>query len=172
MNLPDKNEYNPFFKKYIDLVPKGNFIELFKKNTEQAIQFFTSIPIDKQLYRYAEGKWTIKEILMHIIDTERVMSYRVLVAMRGDAITPLSPFDENLYAKNVDVSSRTMEDLVEEFEIVRRSLDKLFLNITEAQSMFLGNGINYPITARAIGYLIQGHVIHHQQVIRERYLVN
>jgi hypothetical protein len=172
MNLPDKNEYNPYFEKYINLVPQGNFLEGFYKNTEQAIQFFKSIPLEKQQYRYALDKWTCKDILMHIIDTERVMSFRVLVAMRGDATTPLQPVDENLYAKNVDVSSRSMDDLLEEFEIVRRSSEKLFQNMTEEQSKFLANGVVHPISARALGYIIQGHVLHHLNVIKEKYISN
>lgn len=170
MNLPDSNEYNPYFDKYIALVPKGSFLDLFKENTAQTIRFFKNIPNDKHEYRYALDKWTCKDILMHIIDTERVMSYRVLVAMRGDATTPLSPVDENLYARNVDVSSRSMEDLLEEFEIVRRSSEKLFQNMTNEQSVFLGNGVNYPISARALGYIMQGHVLHHLNVINQRYL--
>ena len=136
----------------------------------QALSFFRNIPVEKHLYRYAEDKWTCKDILMHVIDTERVMSFRALVAARGDLTTPLAPVDENLYAKNVDVSARSMEDLLEEFEIVRRSSEKLFQHMTEEQSQFLGNGVNYPISARAVGYIIQGHVIHHMNVIIERYL--
>jgi hypothetical protein len=170
MNKPTNKEYNPYFEKYIKLVPEGNFLEGFNKNTEQAIRFFKNIPVEKQVYRYAPDKWTCKDILMHIIDTERIMSFRALVAMRGDATTPLQPVDENLYAKNVDVSSRTMEDLVEEFEIVRRSSEKLFQNMTEKQSTFLGNGVVHPISARALGYIIQGHVIHHIHVISEKYM--
>lgn len=170
MNLPHSNEYNPYFERYIKLVPTGNFLNVFTENTLHALQFFKSIPFEKLEYRYAEGKWTCKDILMHIIDTERVMSYRALVAMRGDSTTPLAPVDENLYARNVDVSSRSMEDLLDEFEIVRRSSEKLFRNMTEEQSRFLGNGVSHPISARALGFIMLGHVIHHINVIRERYL--
>jgi hypothetical protein len=170
MNHPEKNEYNPYFERYIQLVPAGNFLEVFESNTQQALDFFKSIPLDKHHYRYAENKWTCKDILMHIIDTERVMSFRALVAMRGDAVTPLAPVDENLYADNVDVTGRTMEDLIEEFAIVRQSSRKLFEHITEEQSKFLGNGVSHPISARAVGYILQGHVLHHMNVIKQRYL--
>jgi hypothetical protein len=170
LNLPNTNEYNPYFEKYINLVPSGIFLDVFQENTMKVIQFFKNIPLEKLDYRYAVDKWTCKDILMHIIDTERVMSYRVLVAMRGDSTTPLAPVDENLYARNVDVSSRSIDDLLEEFEIVRRSSEKLFRNMTDEQSRFLGNGVNHPISPRALGYIIQGHAIHHMNVIKERYL--
>lgn len=170
MNFPDKHEYNPYFQKYINLIPEGEFKEIYINNTDETIQFFRNIPAEKHEYRYAEGKWTCKDVLMHIIDTERVMSYRALVAMRGDASTPLPSVDENLYAQNVDVTNRSMEDLVEEFEIVRRSCKKLFDYVTDEQSRFLGNGVNHPVSARAVGYIMLGHSTHHLNVVKERYL--
>jgi uncharacterized damage-inducible protein DinB len=171
MNPPLKEEYNPYFEKYIKLVPTENFLENYKTNTKDTIRFFKSIPNEKLEYRYAEGKWTCKEILMHLIDTDRVMSYRALVAMRGDANTPLPPVDEELYARNVDVSERTMDDLLDEFELVRNSAQKLFQNISEEQSSFLANGVNHPVSARAVAFIMQGHGNHHLNIIQERYLV-
>lgn len=170
MKLPESGEYNPYFDKYIQLVPAGEFLEVLKENTSSVIGFFDSIPMEKHLFRYAADKWTCKEVLMHIIDTERVMSYRALVAMRGDADTLLAPVDENLYARNVDVSNRSMKDLLLEFEYVRKATTKLFEYITPAQSMFLGNGQGHPISPRAVGYIMIGHTLHHMNIVSSRYL--
>src|SRR6202008_4761747 len=154
MNKPLAVEYKPYFERYIALVPAGNFLDVYKQNSRETAVFFEAIPLDKHNYSYAEGKWTVKDVLMHIIDTERVMSFRVLVAARGDNSTPLKSVDEDLYAKNVDVSKRSMSDLVEEFMLVRKTTEKLFEHMTEEQSRFLANGVDHPISARAIGYLL------------------
>ena len=170
MNRPDKNEYNPYFQHYIDLVESGEFLAVFDRNTEQTGRYFNNIPTDKHDYRYAEGKWTIKEVLMHIIDTERVFAYRTLVCLRGDHATPLHSMDDNLYASNIDVSSRTMESLIREFGVVRSNSRLLFENVTEVQSKFLGNGVTHPFSARALGLIMMGHILHHMNIINERYL--
>jgi uncharacterized damage-inducible protein DinB len=170
MKKPEAIEYKPNFQQYIDLVTEDDFLEELKKNKTETIQFFKSIPEHKHNYRYAEKKWTIKEVLMHMIDTERVFSYRVLVCARADGKTPLYPMDENMYAANVDVTHRTMDSLLKEFEVVRESVTFLFENLTEAQSKFLGDNITHKISARALGYFLIGHIKHHNNVIKERYL--
>ncbi len=169
MNKPLSSEHKPYFEKYISLVPDGNFMQVYRKNSLEVAAFFEGVEASKHNYRYAEGKWTVKEVLMHIIDTERVMAFRVLVAARGDNKTPLKSVDEDLYAKNVDVTNRSMSSLVDEFLVVRKSTEYLFENITEEQSKFLANGVDHPISARAIGYLLIGHTIHHVNVVKERY---
>jgi hypothetical protein len=107
---------------------------------------------------------------MHVIDTERVFSYRALVAARGDATTPHYRMDEELYARNVDVSQRTLQSLIAEFQAVRSSTEKLFENLTKAQSKSTCNIVTHPMTARALGYFMIGHVQHHRKIIEERYL--
>ena len=106
---------------------------------------------------------------MHMIDTERVFSYRALAAARGD-VTPHYRMDEELYAKNVEVSHRTVQSLISEFNAVRRSTEELFGNLTEDQSKRSCNIVTHPMTARAIGYFVIGHVQHHLNVIKDRYL--
>lgn len=170
MKKPEAIEYKPYFQRYIDLVKEGNFLEELENNKTETIRFFKSIPENKHNYRYAEKKWTIKEVLMHMIDTERGFSYRVLVCARADGQTPLYPMDEDRYAANVDVTNRTMDSLIKEFEVVRESATFLFENLTEAQSTFLGDNITHKISARALGYILIGHVKHHTNVIKERYL--
>ncbi len=170
MNRPLAEEYNPYFNRYISLVPEGDFKTLFNKNTLEIIKFFESIPTGKHEYRYAEGKWSIKDILMHIADTERIMSYRALVAARGDSITVLYNMDEDEYAKNADVTNRSLKDILEEYVFIRKSAEKLFLNLTDKQSKYRAKTENFPITARAVGILLIGHAKHHMKTISERYL--
>jgi uncharacterized damage-inducible protein DinB len=168
MENPLPTEYSPGYQKYFDLVPDGEYLELLRQNCDSTEQFFRNILPDKHDYRYAEGKWTIKEILMHIIDTERVFVYRALAAARGDE-TPVYRMDEELYARNVDVSKRTMEDLISEFKVVRECSEYLFENVSEEQSRRWCNVVTHPMSVRAIGYFLIGHLQHHVGVVRDRY---
>jgi len=170
MQRPLPDEHNPYFANYIDLVEEGDFFELLKKNTEETIAFFGSLPPEKHDYRYAEGKWSLKEMLLHITDTERVFAYRALVAGRGDNVTILYSMDENMYAANGHVTNRTMADLVEEFAAVRIASEKLLANLTEEQTYFLAQQKPYPVSARALGYVMIGHIMHHIRLAKERYL--
>jgi len=168
MIRPQQNEYPPYAQRYIDKVPEGEFSSLLQESTTQVMNLFGGIPSEKHNYAYAEGKWTVKQVLQHIIDTDRVFAYRALVVSRGDT-SPLPSFDENEYANKVDVRNRTMVELLAEFGAVRLSIEFLFEHMTDADSTFLGNGPGHPVSARALGYMIIGHVLHHVQVIKERY---
>lgn len=168
MQRPPADEYHPNYQKYFDLIASGDYLDLLRQNSTDTPAFFDELPEDKLEYRYAAGKWTPKEVLMHIIDTERVFSYRALVAARGDDIT-VHRMDEKLYASNADVSQRTLESLISEFKAVRTSTEQLFENMTDAQSKRWCTG-TAPMTARAIAYFIIGHARHHVGVIQEKYL--
>jgi len=171
MKQPQSAEYRPYFQRYIDLVPQGDIIEVLRQQAEEATAFFSALPADKHDYRYADGKWSIKQVLMHITDTERVMSYRALVAARGDNTTILHNMDENLYANASPYATRTMDDILEEFNVVRASTIKLLANITEEQSIQPANNTDGTyFTPRALAYIIAGHLLHHIQVIKERYM--
>lgn len=170
MQKPSPDEYHPNYQKYFDLVSEGDYLSLLEQNAIETITRFEKIPVEKLDYKYAEGKWTIKEVLMHIIDTERVFSYRGLVAARDDNATPLYRMDEERYAQNVDVSQRSLPSLLSEFQAVRHSTEQLYEHMTEAQSKLRCNIITYPMTARAIGYFMIGHILHHLNIIEERYL--
>ena len=170
MQRPSADEYHPNYQKYFDLVASGDYLDLLGENSVDTVAFFGRLPKDKLDYRYAAGKWTTKEVLMHIIDTERVFSYRGLVAARGDDITLHHRMDEELYASNADASQRTLESLISEFRAVRSSTEQLFENMTDAQSKRWCNIGTAPMTARAIAYFIIGHARHHVGVIQEKYL--
>jgi uncharacterized damage-inducible protein DinB len=170
MERPSLNEYNPAYQKYFDLVPTGNFFDVSKQNTKDTVEFFEAIPVTKHNFKYAPNKWTVKELLQHIIDTERVFAVRGLMAARRDDETPIHRMDEELYARNAGVDDRTMETLLSEFFAVRQSTEILFEHFTEEQSKLFCNIISYPMTTRAIGYFIIGHCNHHINVIKEKYL--
>jgi hypothetical protein len=170
MKRPKKNEYPPSYQPSIDLVGTGDFIEMLDQNTISTIDFFKSINKKDENLRYAENKWTIKEILMHIIDAERGFSYRAIVCTRNDKKTPLYPMDENFYAKNVDVTEIPINNMIEEFLAVRTAFRFIYTNNKIEKFSFLGNGIGHEISARAIGFLAIGHVINHISVIKEKYL--
>ena len=169
MQKPLAGEYAAGYQKYFDLVPQGDYLSLLQQNTIETINSFAAIPKETLDYRYAADKWTIKEVLMHIIDTERVFSYRGLVAARGDE-SPHYRMDERLYASNVDVSQRSLPSLLAEFKAVRAATQLLYENLSEAQSKLPCNIVTHPITARAIGYFLIGHVKHHLNIIEQRYL--
>lgn len=170
MQRPAQDEYDPYFRRYIDLVAGDDFSRLLEQNTAEVIQLFSSIPPGKHEYAYAEGKWTVKQLLLHITDTERVFTYRAFVGARGDNQTLLQSFDDNLYAVNAQANSRSMESLLHEFKAVRSTARILFEHLNESQSKFRANAGKYAITPRALGYIMIGHVQHHLAVLRERYL--
>jgi uncharacterized damage-inducible protein DinB len=171
MQPPLSAEYRPYFQRYIDLVPQGDIIDVLKQQAKEVTDFFTTLPADIHDYRYADGKWSIKQVLLHITDTERVMSYRALVAARGDMGAILSSMDENLYAENAPYTGRTMGDILEEFAGVRAATLHLLANITEQQSVQRANNADGTyFTTRALAYIIAGHLLHHIQVIKDRYL--
>jgi len=170
MQRPSADEYQPNYQKYFDLIASGDYLDLLRQNSTDTPAFFDKLPEEKLDYRYAAGKWTIKDVLMHIIDTERVFSYRGLVAARGDDMTVHHRMDEELYASNADVSHRTLESLISEFRAVRSSTEQLFENMTDAQSKRWCNIGTAPMTSRAIAYFIIGHARHHVGVIQEKYL--
>jgi len=169
MQKPQEGEYRPYFDRYISLIDEGDMTTILRENLKTGIGFFSSLPEHKHDYRYAEGKWTPKEVVMHLTDTERVMSYRALVAARGDSQTPLHSMDVNLYAFNADVSNRTMDSLLREFAVVRAATIALYEHMTEAKSQLTGNNIEYKITPRALGYIMAGHIVHHINITKERY---
>ena len=170
MTRPEPSEFHPFYNGYIQNVPEGNFLQLLKENSLEVKSFFNSVKKDKQDYRYQPGKWTIKQIIMHLSDTERVMSYRALTIARGDVKATLSQMDENLFASHASVAGRTIEDLVNELMVIREATTLLFGYMTDGQSMLRGNVLGHVITPRALGYIIIGHAIHHMNIVQKKYL--
>ncbi|HBK70555.1 MAG TPA: damage-inducible protein DinB [Flavobacteriaceae bacterium] len=165
-----ENEYHRFYKTYIDKADTSkSVVENLQESFEDALTFFKDIPEEKHLYRYAEDKWSIKELLEHIIDAERIFAYRALRIARNDK-TDLSGFEENSYVENANSDSRDYQELLEEFSYVRKSTVFLFKNFSKQVMLQVGTIDGNEITVRAIGYVNSGHLLHHINIIKERYL--
>ena len=163
------NEYSSFNSTYINAVEEVSLIEGLEKGLDQMVSFMERIPFEKLGYRYAERKWTIKDIIQHVIDAERIFSYRALRIGRGDK-TPLAGFEENDYVPNAMANTKSLETLLAEFQFVRNSTLCLFKSFSEEQLTYLGTASNNSISVRAIGFIILGHQNHHLKIIKERYL--
>ncbi len=162
-------EYSSFNATYINALEDISLMEGLEKGLHQMVSFISIIPFEKLEYRYAKNKWTIKDILLHLIDAERIFAYRALRIGREDK-TPLAGFEENDYVPNAMANSRTVESLIEEFQFVRNSTLCLFKNFSDEQLAYLGTSSDNTISVRAIGFLISGHQNHHLRIIKERYL--
>jgi len=166
---PDLSRVGNSFHNYINQVTEDELAEAFDKESGSFIRFLDTIPVEKYDYRYAEGKWTIKEVLQHIIDAERIFAYRALRFARKDK-TPLPGFDENSFAAASKADARNWDKLVEEFKVVRRSSELLFHSFDEEQLESDGISSNAPNYVLALGFIIIGHTMHHQKILKERYL--
>ncbi|MDQ2720713.1 MAG: DinB family protein [Bacteroidota bacterium] len=169
MPKPSSSTYPPNFDKYIQLVSEDDINTAFKNQTPEAESFFKAITEQQSLFKYAEEKWTIKEILQHLIDAERIFAYRALAFARKDK-SILPSFDENGYAANSHANNRGWEELIVEFLAVRKSIEILFNSFSEEDLNTSGKASNYEITVLALGYITVGHAAHHMNIIRERYL--
>lgn len=166
--LPE-NEYSAFNATYIKALENVELLEELEISLHDFIKFVQNIPLDKFDYRYAEGKWTIKDIIQHIIDAERIFAYRALRISRNDQ-TPLPGFEENEYVENTNANSRGLQELLTEFSAVRHSNLFLFKSFSEEQLTRMGIASNHPVSVRALGFLMIGHQKHHQRIFQERYL--
>ena len=169
MNRPEKNEYAEFYAGYVSLVEETDIIAALQNQPNDLQNLFAEIPEGKGDYRYAEGKWTIRELLGHIIDGERVFSYRALRISRGDE-TPLAGFEENFYVANSNFSNLKLADALEEFSLLRQSNTLLFKNLTDEMWSKTGTASDVIISVRALAYISVGHIRHHANILRERYL--
>jgi uncharacterized damage-inducible protein DinB len=172
MKLTELNshEYAPYFSNYISQVSQEfTMIEELEISLHRFIKFVQNIPIDKFDFRYEEGKWTIKEIIQHLIDCERIFAYRALRISRNDK-TPLSSFDENSYVDNSNGNKRSLQDLLTELSVVRQATLSLYKSFTLEQLTIIGVASNYDLSVRAIGFIIIGHQNHHQIIFEKRYL--
>lgn len=163
------NEYSKFQATYIAALSSVELLEELEISLHDFIRFIQNIPMDKFDYRYAVGKWTIKDIIQHVIDTERIFSYRALRFSRNDA-TPLPGFEENDYANNTHANQRSIQDLLTELSAVRHATLLLFKSFSQEQLLKMGISSGSEVSVRAIGFIIIGHQKHHQKVFEERYL--
>ena len=169
MPRPDLSRVPDFYHGYISKVKEDDLSSAMKNTTNELLKLLKSIPAEKYDYRYAEGKWTIKEVIQHLIDAERVFTYRALRFARKDD-TPLPGFDENLFADTAKADKRNWNDLVEEFTALRKSSEALFASFDNEQLEAGGVSSEKSTYVLGIGFICAGHVNHHCGIIKERYL--
>ncbi len=165
---PDASEYDPYYERYISLVQGSDIIGALREQPLETRALFGSLQARAD-FRYAPGKWTVKEVLGHMNDTERIMTYRALRIGRGDK-TPIEGFEQDDYVTKGRFDRRTLDGLIEEFMTIRTATVQLFSNFDAAAGERCGTANQKTISARALGYIIAGHELHHRRIVREKYL--
>lgn len=168
---PEAHEYAPFYAGYIQLVAEGDLLQLLESQQAATIKLLSGIAEDKAGYRYAPGKWSLKEVLGHMLDTERIMSYRALSFARGEQ-GQLPGFDQDEYVGHAGFDARPLESLLAEYATVRQATLSLLRSFSDEAWSRRGIMNNNRVTVRALGYVIAGHELHHLNVIRSHYLQN
>ncbi|MCF8406953.1 MAG: DinB family protein [Chitinophagaceae bacterium] len=170
MPRPSATEYGAFYQTYINYTSGKDYSILVQQYNERIIEAWNAIPTEKINFAYAPDKWTIKQMLQHVIDTERIFAYRALAIARKEPAALLG-FDENEYAKNATASHRNWKEMIAEWKILRQSTNILFGSFTEEDLKQKGTASNLPISVNALGFIIFGHALHHLHVLKERYSI-
>lgn len=163
------NEYSNYFNYYINLNSSEELLDCLKNQKEETFNFFINLPVNLHEYQYEIGKWTPKDILQHIIDSERIFAYRALCFSRKDN-THLPGYEENDYANNAFANKRTITDLLNEYIAVKESSIRLFSSLSNEMLTYIGVSNENNLSVRAIGFILTGHEIHHINIIKERYI--
>jgi hypothetical protein len=166
---PKADEFFEYYGNYIAKVPDGDLISLLREQAVETVTLLQGLSPQQANYAYASGKWTVKEVVGHISDAERIFAYRALRVGRGDE-TPLASFDENAYVANAKFGSRSVGDLLEELQVVRASTIHLAKSLGADAMARRGTASGHSISVRALFYIIAGHERHHVDIVRERYL--
>ena len=169
MSRPDLSRVPESFHRYIGKVNEDDLIQAFKNHSDSFVDFLNALPAEKRDFRYGPGKWSIKEMLHHINDAERIFGYRALCIARKETQS-LPGFDENSYVDNAKTENRKWQDLIEEFNALRKANEIMFRGFDEEQIESSGISNQRSIYVKAIGFVIIGHVLHHKGVIEERYI--
>jgi hypothetical protein len=165
---PDSTEYPQWYAGYVARVPDGDIVTVLRQGGEELASVLGAVPESMGEHRYAEGKWTVRTLVGHMIDTERIFAYRALRIARGDT-TPLPGFEENDYARTAGSDARSVADLVAELLIVRECTVRMFESFPDAAWVRSGTVNNGDVSVRALGYITAGHAKHHLGVLKERY---
>ena len=166
---PTPGEYAPYHATYVAMVPDGDVLATLKKQHGETLRMLARIGEKKSQHRYAPGKWSIREVIGHMIDAERVFTYRALTFARADR-NQLPGFDENMWASSSNAGSRTLKSLVDELKSVRAATLALFRGFNEEQLARTGVASGQQVSVRGLVYVTTGHERHHAKILRERYL--
>lgn len=167
---PQPGDYPPFYQPYLDRVPEGDIVELLTQAKAEMLVFLQTLPPDKWDHRYAEGKWSIREVMLHIIDAERIFTYRALRIARNDQ-TPLPGFDQDKYVPASNATNRSWDSIIREYMAVREATIQLFKYFIPEMWQNSGIASNKPITTLALAHITYGHERHHFIIMKDRYLV-
>lgn len=170
MKKPLPHEYPEYYSHYINLVSLANGVKALENQIVEIQEFISRIPSEKEDYRYAEGKWTVKEVLGHICDVERIFGYRALCIARGESAS-LPGFDDNDYVVEANFGQRSMYDLAHEFSLVRESNIALFKGFSSEILDRMGTANNQKMSVRALMFFVAGHEKHHISVLKSKYQV-
>jgi hypothetical protein len=168
LSRPAADEYLAYYDRYVTLVPDGNLVDVLLEQQLETIGMLRRVDDERGLHAYAPGKWTIKEVIGHLCDAERVFAYRALRFARGDG-QPVAGFDENAYVPAGRFNERRIGGLIDEFQSIRASTVHVFRYLTEDDWARRGIANGHPISVRALGFVIAGHELHHAKLLRERY---
>jgi hypothetical protein len=166
---PQKGDYAEYFNRYISLVEGEDIVEVLENQLQASEKFFSSITEEHGNFAYAEGKWTIKEVIGHVIDTERIMSYRALAFARGEE-QALPGFEQDDYVAHGNFVERKLEDLINEYKTLRTSNAALFKSFSEVEFERKGTASGNQVSVIALAFIIAGHELHHLNILKERYL--
>lgn len=169
MKRPEKTEYNEYYEGYVSLVEETDIVQALENQLTEIEQVFAEITEEKALYAYAEGKWTIKQLIGHLTDGERIFAYRALRISRADK-TPIEGFEQDDYIENANFNSIPFTELTEELILSRKANLLMFKYMTEDGWNRTGTASDNPISVRALAYIMVGHLRHHIKILQERYL--
>ena len=169
MNRPETNEFAPYYNTYISLVEGDTVIPVLDSQSAELRAIFSGVPEEKGTFAYAPGKWTIKEMLSHLIDGERMFAYRILRISRGD-LTPIEGFEQDGYIENSNANNRPFDELLKEFELQREANLLMLNNISDEGSRRMGTASEKQVSVRALAYIMAGHIQHHVDILKTRYL--
>lgn len=170
ISRPETVEYDSYYERYVSLVADGDIISTLKNQISETLELLTAINAEKADFRYAEGKWSVKELVGHMIDTERIFAYRALRIARGDR-TPIEGYEQDDYIKNAEFAKCNLADLAEEFALIRRANVLMFRNLSETAWHRRGTANEREVSVRALAYISAGHEIYHVNILKERYLI-
>lgn len=163
------NEYASYYSTYVDLVPEGDIISILMQQMEETTAVLKDLTEQQAHFSYGEGKWSIKEVVGHIADTERIMGYRLLSFARGEK-AELPGYDDNEYVRNARFNALSLQELLENFHITRKSTLQLIKSLSNEAFLRRGNANGSEVSVRALVYIIAGHELHHRNLIKERYI--
>ncbi len=166
---PTENDYAPYYGRYIGLVPQGDILQILARQIEETLQLLGSVDEQKSLHRYAPDKWSIREVVGHLSDTERIFAYRALRISRNDP-TPLAGFEQDDFVAHGNADAIPLKDHLEEYRQVRLASLSLFRGMTGEMTGRRGTASDNPITVRAIPFIMAGHELHHRGLIKKLYL--